>query len=247
MQNLRRRERTVLSPFDLGLFKGYLLNMRRRRGNFQRAVLPYPGADFDSGEDRLLVRKPHRQLRIGLEPQHDAIGLPEQSRGQETALPGDLRRHIARIVTEKLAVAVLQDDEFEMRQLDRRRIEAEVAVDAHMHVIMQRLPAFQQEKADLDGLAIAHHRRAKIGKDRSGRLERPVVGSDRTPQPERIHLPRDFLDRAFHADYPMEEETLNTAIRMAMATKPTTPAIATIRIGSRALVKDAMLRSMSFW
>ena len=47
--------------------------------------------------------------------------------------------------------------------------------------------------------------------------------------------------------YPSELETLNTAIRIAMATKPTTPAIATIRIGSRAFVKFVMLRSMSFW
>ena len=52
--------------------------------------------------------------------------------------------------------------------------------------------------------------------------------------------------RHYTAHYPSELETLKTAIRMAMATKPTAPAIATIRIGSRALVKLVMLRSMSF-
>ena len=59
--------------------------------------------------------------------------------------------------------------------------------------------------------------------------------------------PRPFAFPCGQRDYPSEDDTLNTAIRIAMATKPTTPAMATIRIGSRALVKEVMLRSMSFW
>ena len=46
---------------------------------------------------------------------------------------------------------------------------------------------------------------------------------------------------------PSAEDTWKTAIRIETATKPTTMAIETIRIGSSAFVKVTMLRSMSFW
>ena len=47
--------------------------------------------------------------------------------------------------------------------------------------------------------------------------------------------------------YPIALDMLNTAIRMATATKPTTAAMVTMRIGSSAFVNVVMLRSMSFW
>ena len=129
----------------------------------------------------------------------------------------------------------------------RSRVESKAVVDAGPDEIVEVLPALHHHEADIDGIAVALHHGAEIGEHRALRAHRPVVRSNRLPHTEGVHLRANVLDGALHAFHPSEEETWKTAIRIAIATKPTAPAIRTMRIGSSAFVKAVMLRSMSFW
>ena len=92
--------------------------------------------------------------------------------------------------------------------------------------------------------SVAFKKSAEIWENHARRFHHPVERHSRVPEIERVQLSAEFFKRyVFH---PRVAETSNTAVRMEMAIKPTTMAIATIRIGSSAFVKEAILRSISF-
>ena len=191
---------------------------------------------------------PQRQRPVGLEAQEESVGDPQDARAELPFAVVERAREVARIVAEDLDLARLEDDELEVRQLHRVGVVAEVVVVARADEVVQRLPALEHEEADVDGLSVAARDGAEVGHGEAVEADGPGEAPELGPEAEGVHLASDLLRRAFHAlQAPMELDTLNTAVRIATATKPTMPAIMTMRSGSRALVKLAMLRSMSFW
>ena len=240
-------EGKVLRLREIGLGKSDALDIRSRVWNRKRLVKPLAAFALYARKHRLFSGKLHGEFRIGLYAHHHAERLPEYLRAERAFSVGRKARHEARVMPEKPHLSARDENKLEMWNLHRGRVEAKIGVDACPDEIVEALPALDHHEAHVDRIAVALHHAAEIRKHRPLRAYGPVVRRDRLPHPEGVHLRADVLDGALHAFHPSDEETWNTAIRIAMATKPTAPAIITIRIGSRALVKDVMLRSMSFW
>ena len=240
-------ERQVLRLRKVGLRESDALDVRTGIWDRQRPVGPFAAFAFDAREHRLLGGEPERQLGVGLDAHHDAVRLPEDLRAESALRVARKPRQVAGIVPEKPHLAAVNEDKLEMREFHRARVEAEVRVDARPHEIMEALPSLDHHEAHLHGTPVALHHRAEVGEHRPPGAYGPVVRSDGLPRAEGVHLRADLLDGALHAFHPSDEDTWNTAVRIAIATKPTAPAMRTMSIGSSALVKAVMLRSMSFW